>query len=107
MAKKAVAKPSPETTTTADAARGAPVIRSAEAPFLYFENASAYGHLSGVIQVTLEAAGLIPTTEGQPATFERVIVAHLRMNIPAAKALRSALDGALFLASPAESQAKN
>ncbi|HWN52402.1 MAG TPA: hypothetical protein VNO18_21720, partial [Xanthobacteraceae bacterium] len=34
---------------------GISAIGSAHAPFLYFENASAFGHLNGVIQITLVA----------------------------------------------------
>ena len=73
----------------------------AHAPFLYFENASAFGHLSGIIRITLEAARIIPAPGNQGVVIDRVIVAHLRMNIPAALSLKAAIDGALLLATPA------
>ena len=75
-------------------------IASAHAPFLYFENAPAFGHLNGVIRITLEASRDVPTP-GQTLSSDRVIVAHLRMNIPAALALKAAIEGALLLATPA------
>jgi hypothetical protein len=76
-------------------------IASAHAPFLYFENASAFGHLNGIIRITLEASRDLPAP-GQPglAVADRVIVAHLRMNVPAAQSLKAAIDGALLLAIP-------
>ena len=40
-------------------------------------------------------------TPGQTVSTDRVIVAHLRMNIPAALALKAAIEGALLLATPA------
>jgi len=82
-------------------------IGSAHAPFLYFEDASAFGHINGIIRVTLEATRLYPEAGEHGAKIERVVVGHLRMNIPAARSLRAALDGALFLAAPAETESKN
>jgi hypothetical protein len=38
---------------------------------------------------------------------ERIVVGHMRMNIAAARSLRAALDGALLIAAPSESHAKN
>jgi hypothetical protein len=74
-------------------------------PFLYFEDATAFSHLNGMVRITLEAARIVPTGGGN-ATFDRVIVAHLRMNVPAARALKAAIEGALLLAAPAP-QTKN
>ncbi|MBV8157033.1 MAG: hypothetical protein JO278_05215 [Dyella sp.] len=79
---------------------------SAHAPFIYFEVASAYGFFNGVVRITLEAARVSPSGEGLVKT-DRVTVAHLRMSIPAAAALKAAIDGALLLASPPASGAKN
>jgi hypothetical protein len=77
-------------------------IASAHAPFLYFEDASAFGHLSGIISITLEAARIIPAPgKRSAAVSDRVIVAHLRMNMPAAHSLKAAIDGALLLAAQA------
>jgi hypothetical protein len=77
---------------------------SAHAPFVYFEEAATFGHVNGIIQVTLEAVRLYP--DPPAVKRERVVVAHLRMNIPAAKALQRAIEGALLLAAPADT-AKN
>jgi hypothetical protein len=77
-------------------------IASAHAPFLYFEMASAFGHANGIIRITLEAARIMPAPGNpQAAVIDRVIIAHLRMNIPAALSLKAAIDGALLLATPA------
>jgi len=79
---------------------------SAHAPFLYFEAAPTFGHASGVIRVTLETTRLYAVAPGQ-VTSDRVVVAHLRMNIPATRSLIAALQGALLLANPAPSDSKN
>jgi hypothetical protein len=79
---------------------------SAHAPFLYFEDVPTFGYLNGIIRITLEAGRLYSSTPGQ-VVFDRVIVAHLRMNVPAALALKSAIEGALLLANPAPSVMKN
>lgn len=81
-------------------------LASAHAPFLYFEEAPTFGHVNGVIQITLEATSLQGTGEGA-VSAERVIVAHLRMNIPAASALKGAIEGALLLAQPPQSASRN
>jgi hypothetical protein len=57
-------------------------------------------------QVTLEANRLLPL-DGGAAGSDRVVVAHLRMNITAARGLYAALEKALLLAAPAQSDAKN
>jgi hypothetical protein len=85
---------------------GISAIGSAHAPFLYFEGATSFGILNGVVQITLEAQRIFPTATGSPAT-DRVIVAHLRMNVPAALSLRASIDGALLLANPGPTQTKN
>jgi hypothetical protein len=90
----------PPVETIPSVERGISAIASAHAPFLYFENAPAFAHLNGIIRVTLEAARDIPLT-AENVTYDRVIVAHLRMNIPAARSLMAALQGALLLATPA------
>ena len=75
-------------------------IASAHAPFLYIDNASAFGYFNGIVRITLEAGRNMPTP-GQALSVDRVIVAHLRMNIPAALALKAAIEGALLMAAPA------
>ena len=81
-------------------------IGSAQAPFLYFEAASAFGFLNGVVQITLEAQRIFPGA-GKSAAIDRVVVAHLRMNAQAALSLRAAIDGALLLASPGPTPTRN
>jgi hypothetical protein len=85
---------------------GVSALASHQAPFLYFDEAPTFGHLNGVIRVTLIAVRDMPLPEGKVGS-DRVIVGHLRMSIHAARALKAALEGALFLAAPAESQSKN
>ena len=70
------------------------------APFLYFDNAPVFGCFNGVVRIMLEAVRTMPTP-GQTVSTDRVIVAHLRMSIPAALALKAAIEGALLLATPA------
>lgn len=79
---------------------------SAGAPFLYFDQAGVSGHLNGVIRVTLEAGRIMPG-ENNKVFQDRVVVGHLRMTLPAARSLRSALDRALLIAAPPPSQASN
>jgi hypothetical protein len=70
-------------------------VASAHAPFLYFQASPTYGCLNGIIQITLEASRLL-IVDGLPVT-DRVIIAHLRMSVPAANALKASIDGALGL----------
>jgi hypothetical protein len=99
MADDANAKPPTEAIPSREG--GISGLASAHAPFLYFENAPTFGHLNGVIRVTLEAGRDLPSPEtGGRVVADRVIVAHLRMNIPAARSLKAALEGALLLAAP-------
>lgn len=79
---------------------------SADAPFLYFENAPAFGTLNGILKVTLTATRDMVQPSGQICS-DHVVVAHLRMNAHAARALKAALDGALLLASPPASGTPN
>ena len=80
---------------------------SAHAPFLFFERASALGCADSIVRVTLEAIRIYPAHDGPGVTAERIVTAHLRMSIPAAQSLRHAIDSALLLAKPAESDTKN
>ncbi len=75
-------------------------IGSAQAPFVYFENAPFYGLLNGVGQVTLEAGRIFGVDATGKPVLDTVIVAHLRRNLPAIRSLRAALDGILLMAEP-------
>jgi hypothetical protein len=79
---------------------------SAHAPFLYFEDAPAFGIMSGIVRITLEAGRLYTSNQGV-VMQDRIVVAHLRMNIPAALALKRAIEGALLLANSPTSEARN
>ena len=81
---------------------------SANAPMIYFEDAPTFGHSNGVIRVTLAAARIYPDqADPSKAGVDRVIVAHLRMSLVSARALRRALDRAILLGTPSDSEAKN
>ncbi len=71
---------------------------SASAPFIYFDVASTYGFSNGIANITLEASRAL-SIEGRIVT-DRVVVAHLRMSVPAAMGLRAALNGIELLAMP-------
>ena len=86
---------------------GVSAIASAHAPFLYFEGAPSFGHINGVIRVTLTASRDMPALDAPNPRSDDVVVAHLRMNYQAARSLKAALEGALLLAAPAQTQAKN
>lgn len=82
-------------------------IGSAHAPFLYFDEAPAFGCLNGVVRITLEAIRTVPSGQGSGIVNDRVIAAHLRMTIHAALSLKAAIDGALLLAAQSGSEAQN
>ena len=69
---------------------------SANAPFIYIDGVPCCGHVNGIIQITLDAVRLQPGPSNPLA--DRVIVGHLRMNVPAARGLLTALQSAILLA---------
>lgn len=70
-------------------------------PVVYFENAPTMQYLNGIIGVTLTVGGAVP---GPNRTVLSVgsVVAHLKCNLAAALALKSAIESALLLAQPVE-----
>jgi len=67
----------------------------------YFEHAPSFSYLNGIVGVALSVATVVPN--GASKTREIAsIVTTLKCNIPAAIALRDAINGALLLAEPAE-----
>jgi hypothetical protein len=81
-------------------------IASANAPMLYFEEAPVFGAYNGVLRVTLTAGRLLPQRPSAPdgpygVSRDHVVVAHLRMTVPAARLLKAAIDDAILLATPA------
>ena len=77
---------------------GLSAIASASAPFIYFDTVSNFGFNAGIANATLEATRFISTSDN--VLHDRVIVAHLRMSLAAAVALRAALDGVILAATP-------
>lgn len=80
---------------------------SALAPFIYFEEVPTFGHMSGIIRLTLDAIRIYPGTAPNTVKTDRVLVAHLRTNIMGARMLRDALDKALLMANPPETDTRN
>jgi hypothetical protein len=76
-----------------------PVIDTVHAPFIFYENAPAFGFMNGVINITLSANRTYAGPDGAVVN-EQVVIAYLRGNIPAALSLRQAIDKALLLAAP-------
>jgi|SRR6516165_11411799 len=76
-----------------------PISDTPHAPFIFFENAPAFGFTNGVISITLSANRTYVGPDGAVVN-EQTVVAYLRGNIPAALSLRQAIDNALLLAAP-------
>jgi hypothetical protein len=79
-------------------------IASAHAPFIYFDGAANFGIAAGVANITLEA--LRHTSVGSQVMRDRVVVAHLRMSIPALRSLKDAIDGIELITSPSPQEGK-
>jgi hypothetical protein len=74
-------------------------IASGNAPFMYMDLAHTFNFYDGVVGVTLEAVGRTPQAD-KKIEINRVLVAHLRMSVEAAKNLRAALDNTIALSGP-------
>lgn len=70
------------------------------APFVYFEEAPALGHMNGLIRVTLSAERTV-LRDGKVMS-DQVVTGYLRTNVQGARALLDALNAALLLAQPVE-----
>ena len=81
-------------------AGGISAIASANAPFIYFEDAPFYGLINGVGKVALTASRQIATGQDGVVQFDQVLVAHLVGNLAAIKSLRAALDGIILMSQP-------
>jgi hypothetical protein len=75
-------------------------IGSANAPFIYFEDAPFFGLLNGVGKITVSSSRQIASGPERSVLFDQVLVAHLVGNIQAVRALRAALDGIILMAEP-------
>jgi hypothetical protein len=70
-------------------------------PIVYFDGVPALSHLNGIIGITLTVTGGVPTAD-EGVTNCAAVVAFLKCNIPAAVALKGAIESALLLAAPVE-----
>jgi hypothetical protein len=77
------------------------VLQPTPLPVVYFDHAPTFSYLNGVIGITLTGTGNVPTETGG-IEMVAAVVAHVKCNVPAARALRDALNGALLLAEPVE-----
>ena len=82
-------------------------VASALAPIIYFEEVPTFGHMSGIIRITLDAIRIYPGAMPNTVKTDRVLVAHLRTNLMGARMLRDALDKALLMANPPGTGARN
>jgi hypothetical protein len=64
-------------------------VASAQAPFVFIDEFPNSGYYNGIVHITCEALRFM-AIDGVP-TNDRVIVAHLRMNLPALEALKGAI----------------
>jgi hypothetical protein len=76
-------------------------LQSSPMPVVYFDGVPALSHLNGIIGVTLTVTGGVPTADAGVENCGAV-VAFVKCNIPAAMALRDALNDALLLAQPVD-----
>lgn len=76
-------------------------LQSTPLPVIYFDSAPSLSHLNGIIGVTLVVTCNVPDSDKGVISVASV-AAHLKCNIPAAVALRNALNDALLLAAPVE-----
>ena len=81
---------------------GSDVLRLADerGPIITFETAPTFGHILGLIDISLVVSRSVPGP-GQP-TREAVVVANLRCTQAGAADLRDALNGALLMLQPVE-----
>ena len=70
-------------------------------PITYFEHAPSFSHLNGIIGIALTVGTVVPVGTETTRTIASVVTT-LKCNIPAAIALRDAINGALLLAQPVE-----
>jgi len=86
-------------------AGGVAAIASAQAPFIYFDGAPNFGFLNSVCNISLEALRYTPV--GDKVLTDRVVVAHLRMNLEALEHLKRAIAGIEQMIKPPEAKAIN
>jgi hypothetical protein len=67
-------------------------LASANAPFIYFDNASFYGLFNDIGQITMEATRLMAGGPDGRVALDRVVTGHLRCSLPELRNLRAAID---------------
>ncbi len=67
------------------------------APFVFYEGAPSFGHVNGIINITLAAGRSWVGPDGKIVN-DHVVTAYLRGNVVAAINLRDSLDKAILLA---------
>lgn len=80
-------------------------IASANAPYIFFDEIGSFGSYNGIAHMSLEALRFMGV-DGQLRT-DRVVVAHLRMNLVALKGLKDTISKIELLAEPVPEGAKN
>jgi hypothetical protein len=68
---------------------GLSALATAHAPLIFFDEVSNHGYYNGIVHITLEAIRFMGI-EGAPVS-DRVVVAFLRMNLPALATLKQAV----------------
>lgn len=76
------------------------------ADFIFFDEAPNFAAYNGLVAITLTAIRYLPGADGQPVA-DVVATGHLRTNIEGALSLRTAIDHALLIAAPAETDSEN
>lgn len=88
----------PDQGSAAAAGRLDKVVDPNGAPLIFFDGAPSAGAGNGIVNITLVATRNL--ADGAQVQRDLVAVAFLRCSIPAAKALRVAIDNALLLGAP-------
>jgi hypothetical protein len=86
-------------------AGGMSAIANAVAPVIFFDAVPTFGHYNGIAHMTLSTMRFLPVA-GKVAQ-DNMIVAHLRMNMVAMKALKEAIAAVELLAQSVPEGAKN
>lgn len=102
--KPAAADPIP-TEQIPSVAGGISAIGSANAPIVFVDGVPVMGYYNGIAHMTLAAMRFLPGPER--VISDNVIVAHLRMNMPALQALKEAITKIELLAAPVDEKSKN
>jgi hypothetical protein len=77
---------------------------SANAPVVFFDVVTNAATSNGIVSVTLDAYRHLAPCEGD-LLIDRVVVAHLRMSIPAARNLFEVLNKVMLAVAPAHGEA--